>query len=188
MSFHLTLFRATQEQRAETIAAFLPLSSDKRRNCHPPLSGSPVNSRLPESLLHHQRRPFDRILLLQLINLWHRAARRPVTKLKEPHKWPGPADKPLHRITYWFWTSEKAYHLKTAADYRSSEVYAWIRLSEKSINFQIQRPPSMNQNRNKCWRNQWYSSTPLTSTKDGVCGGRPYSWPISTFIQILWEF
>lgn len=65
-----------------------------------PLSPGPVKSRRSESSLHHQSRPFDRILALQLINLLHRAASRPVTKLKEPHKWPSPGDKPLHRITY----------------------------------------------------------------------------------------
>lgn len=36
------------------------------------------------SPLHHQRRPSDRILALQLINVLRGATRRPVTKLKEP--------------------------------------------------------------------------------------------------------
>lgn len=81
-------------------AALSSLRVQRGQNCHLSLSPGPVNERRGESLLHHQSRPFDRILALQLINLRHRAARRPVTKLKEPHKWPGPGDKPLHRITY----------------------------------------------------------------------------------------
>lgn len=105
-------FRCPRRENG-SLTTLVAVQKGKGGNYPPFLSPGPVNERRWESLFHHQSRPFDRILAVQLINVLHRAARRPVTKLKEPHKWPSPGDKPLHRITYWFYErSKKSYHIK----------------------------------------------------------------------------
>lgn len=90
----------SEDRNKVPLLTLVAVLKGKGGNYPPSLSPSPVNERRWESLFHHQSPPFDRILAVQLINVLHRAARRPVTKLKEPHKWPSPGDKPLHRITY----------------------------------------------------------------------------------------
>lgn len=57
-------------------------------------------------------RLFDRILALLLINLQRRAARRPVTKLKEPHKWPRAGVSPCTGLHIDSQRLKKAYHIK----------------------------------------------------------------------------